>query len=171
MLCAGVNSLISLVQSRGRARCEHSRIVVLLSDQMWAQQEQLDRRERLMELVLRQSVVSDRVPSSKTKERIRLLKNHIPEATDSGAAALRALEADGSGISGELVVRLICFGVGCTSLRLKEALCESLQESALGLRVSMASQILIFWFPTIMPQSLLCELLAHAYMNGFSTFA
>lgn len=132
MLCAGVNSLISLVQSRGRARCEHSRIVVLLSDQMWAQQEQLDRRERLMELVLMQSAVSGRVPSSKTKERIRLLKNHIPEATDSGAF-------DGSGISGELVVRLICFGVGCTSLRLKEALCVSLQESALGLRVSMTS--------------------------------
>ena len=139
MAAVGVRTLISLVQSRGRARCDDSRVVILLSERMWDRKDELERRERLMKVVLSMSCNS--APSAQTRERIREIRKQLTteEAdTDSLPPNFHALEG-GEG-KDDLVVRLVCFGAVCDAARLAEALRASLENSAMGLRVSLTPE-------------------------------
>ena len=144
MAAVGVRTLISLVQSRGRARCDDSRVVILLSERMWDRKDELERRELLMKLVLSMSCNS--APSAQTRERIREIRKQLTteEAdTDSLPPNFHALEG-GEG-KDDLVLRLVCFGAVCDAARLAEALRASLENSAMGLQVSLTPEFQMFW--------------------------
>ena len=140
------------MQSRGRARCDNSRVVVLLSEQLRGRREELERRERLMKMAL--SVLCDEVPSARAKRCIREIRKQLAQQGGEQDLVSTAAQAPGSceGSAGDLVVRLICFGVHCDAARLKEAICASLENSALGLHVSSEGASLV---PLRSPRSIL----------------
>ncbi|CAE7857361.1 RDR1, partial [Symbiodinium sp. KB8] len=82
----GVNSLTSLIQSRGRARKARSRLVVMLPSQMRSKVLEMEDRERLMDAILEQSAArgltktGQSVPSARTEERIAQLSVEHAEA-------------------------------------------------------------------------------------------
>ncbi|CAK0821156.1 unnamed protein product [Prorocentrum cordatum] len=132
----GVGSLISLVQSRGRARKQHSRLVVVLPSAMRTRVLEMEDRERLMNCVLEQRAAQDRVPCARTQERIRELGRRSstgqPGAPATGERSTReAAEQQ----KPRLVVKLVCFANGRSEEKLKEAILNSLEAAALGLGV------------------------------------
>lgn len=139
----GASSLISLIQSRGRARKRGSRVVVILSEATKHRADQLQSQENLMEGMLQmQALGEDRVPSLITKQRIDLLqgpKDMQEGCANKGDGGDRPRE--GELLSGGQKAALRLFTVGAQKKaqadQLEEAVIDALEKSPLGLSVQL----------------------------------
>ncbi|CAJ1341611.1 unnamed protein product [Effrenium voratum] len=123
----GVGSLISLVQSRGRARKANSRLIVILPSEMRRRVLEMAERERLMDSVLQQATMQDRVPSQVSMDRIQQLKGQSasPGPSSSNCARWETWET-----CERTLVKMLCFGATDVN-----DLISSLDCAALGLQV------------------------------------
>ena len=73
---SGVNTLTQFIQSRGRARKDGSRFVLLVTDEDIAESKRIEEEEKIMDMILSSHNMDENLPSVQTRNIIKAIKEN-----------------------------------------------------------------------------------------------